>query len=98
MPDQKSIYEIHDPRFRSLTVGSAALDELYSGCRWAEGPVWFADLNCLLWSDIPNQRILRYCQDGDVSFFRSNSNFTNGNPRDRQGRLVSCEHGNRRVV
>lgn len=95
---EKSIYEIHDQRFRYLTVGSAALDELYSGCRWAEGPVWFADLNCLLWSDIPNQRIMRYSQDGDVSVFRNNSNFINGNTRDRQGRLVSCEHGGRRVV
>jgi gluconolactonase len=94
----KSIYEIHDPRFRYLTVGSAALDELYSGCRWAEGPVWFADLNCLIWSDIPNERMLRYSQDGDVSVFRTSSEFTNGNTRDRQGRLVSCQHGGRRVV
>jgi gluconolactonase len=98
MPEQKSIYEIHDPSFRYLTVGSAALDELYSGCRWAEGPVWFADLNCLIWSDIPNERMLRYSQDGDVSVFRTNSNFTNGNTRDRQGRLISCQHGARRVV
>jgi gluconolactonase len=95
---EQSIYEVHDPRFRYLTVGSAALDELYSGCRWAEGPVWFADLNCLLWSDIPNERIMRYSQDGDVSVFRTGSQFTNGNTRDRQGRLVSCQHGGRRVV
>jgi gluconolactonase len=95
---EKSIYEVHDPRFRYLTVGSAALDGLYSGCRWAEGPVWFADLNCLLWSDIPNERIMRYSQDGDVSVFRTGSQFTNGNTRDRQGRLVSCQHGGRRVV
>jgi gluconolactonase len=94
----KSIYEIHDPRFRYLTVGSAALDELYSGCRWAEGPVWFADLNCLIWSDIPNERMMRYSQDGDVSVFRTASQFTNGNTRDRQGRLISCQHGGRRVV
>lgn len=93
-----SIYEIHDPRFRHLVVGSAALDELYAGCRWAEGPVWFADLNCLLWSDIPNERMLRYSQDGDVSVFRPRSDFTNGNSRDNQGRLVSCQHGTRRVV
>lgn len=93
-----SIYEVHDPRFRYLTVGSAALDELYSGCRWAEGPVWFADLNCLIWSDIPNERMLRYSQDGDVSVFRAGSQFTNGNTRDRQGRLISCQHGGRRVV
>jgi gluconolactonase len=93
-----SIYEIHDPRFRHLVVGSAGLDELHSGCRWAEGPVWFADLNCLIWSDIPNERMLRYSQDGDVSVFRSRSDFTNGNTRDNQGRLISCQHGARRVV
>jgi gluconolactonase len=96
--EHPSIYEIHDDRFRYLTVGSAGLDELYSGCRWAEGPVWLADQNCLLWSDIPNQRMLRYAPDGTVSVFRDNNNFVNGNTRDRQGRLVSCEHGGRRVI
>ncbi len=98
MPQTPSIYEIHDDRFRHLIVGSAALEELYSDCRWAEGPVWFADLNCLIWSDIPNQRMLRWAPDGGVSIFRSPSNFVNGNTRDRQGRLVSCEHGGRRVI
>ena len=98
MTEKQSIYEVHDPRFRYLTVGSAALDELHSGCRWAEGPVWFGDLNCLIWSDIPNERMMRYSQDGDVSVFRTASQFTNGNTRDRQGRLVSCQHGGRRVV
>lgn len=98
MPQFPSIYEIHDDRFRHLIVGSAALEELYSDCRWAEGPVWFADLNCLIWSDIPNQRMLRWAPDGGVSIFRSPSNFVNGNTRDRQGRLVSCEHGGRRVI
>jgi gluconolactonase len=98
MPQTPSIYEIHDERFRHLIVGSARLEELYSGCRWAEGPVWFADLNCLIWSDIPNQRMLRFVQDGGVSVFREPSNFVNGNTRDRQGRLISCEHGGRRVV
>jgi gluconolactonase len=93
-----SPFEIHDERFRQLIVGSAELEELYSGCRWAEGPVWFSDVNCLLWSDIPNQRILRWVPDGGVSVFRQPSNFTNGNTRDRQGRLISCEHGGRRVV
>lgn len=93
-----SIYEIRDPRFRQLIVPSAGLDELYSDCRWAEGPVWFADLNCLLFSDIPNQRMLRCSPGGEVSVFREPSNFTNGNTRDRQGRLISCEHGTRRVT
>ncbi|CDZ32678.1 Gluconolactonase [Neorhizobium galegae bv. officinalis] len=98
MPQKTSIYEIHDEAFRQLIVGSAAIEELYSDCRWAEGPVWFADLNCLIWSDIPNQRMMRWAPEGGVSVFRSPSNFVNGNTRDRQGRLVSCEHGGRRVT
>ena len=98
MPQKTSIYEIHDETFRQMIVASAALEELYSDCRWAEGPVWFADLNCLIWSDIPNQRMLRWAPEGGVSVFRSPSNFVNGNTRDRQGRLVSCEHGGRRVT
>lgn len=95
---QDAPYEVRDERFRSLIAGSARLEELYSGCRWAEGPVWFSDLNCLLWSDIPNERIMRWVPDGGVSVFRSPSNYVNGNTRDRQGRLVSCEHGGRRVT
>lgn len=98
MSQSNSIYEIHDERFRHLTVASAGLEELYSGCRWAEGPVWFDDLQCLIFSDIPNQRMLRWVEGGGASVFRSSSNFTNGSTRDRQGRLVSCEHGGRRVV
>lgn len=92
-----SIYEIHDPRFRHLTVGSAGLDVIATGLRWAEGPVWFGDLNCLLFSDIPNQRIMRWVEGG-TSVFRQPSNFANGHNRDRQGRLISCEHGARRVT
>ena len=95
---EASIYEIHDPRFRQLIVTSAGLDELYSGCRWAEGPVWFNDANQLLWSDIPNQRMLRWTPEAGVSVYRQPSNFTNGHTRDRQGRLISCEHGTRRVT
>lgn len=98
MSQNHSIYEIHDERFKNLIVSSAGLDELYSDCRWAEGPVWFGDLNCLLWSDIPNQRILRWVPEGGVSVFRQPSNFANGHTRDREGRLVSCEHGGRRVT
>ncbi len=92
------VYEIYDPRFRNLIVQSAELEELHTGCRWAEGPVWFADMNCLLFSDIPNQRMLRYIPGEGVSIYREPSNFVNGNTRDRQGRLVSCEHGGRRVI
>jgi gluconolactonase len=97
-----ALYQIDDPAFSQLIIGSAKLDLLYSGCRWAEGPVWFDDLQCLLWSDIPNQRILRWAADaaggGQVTSFRQPSNFANGQTRDRQGRLVTCEHGLRRVV
>lgn len=93
-----SHYEIYDDRFRYLIAGNAELEELYTGCRWAEGPVWFSDLNCLLWSDIPNQRIMRWVPENGVSVFRQPSNFANGNTRDRQGRLVTCEHGTRRVT
>ena len=96
--DAPSIYEIYDARFRNLVVLSAGLEELYSDCRWAEGPVWFADTGCLIWSDIPNERMLRWVPGGSVSIFRAPSNFANGNTRDRQGRLVSCEHGTRRVT
>ncbi|WP_064683108.1 SMP-30/gluconolactonase/LRE family protein [Rhizobium bangladeshense] len=92
------LYDIRDERFGALAIGSAALEELYSGCRWTEGPVWFSDLNCLLWSDIPNERMMRWTPDGTVSVFRSPSNYVNGNTRDRQGRLISCEHGGRRVT
>ena len=92
------LYEIHDPRFRSLIIANAALEELHTGCRWAEGPVWFDDAQQLLWSDIPNQRMLRWVPDGTVSIFRQPSNFANGHSRDRQGRLISCEHGTRRVT
>lgn len=99
MPNARTgIYEIHDPRFRHLIVPSSALEELYSNCRWAEGPVWFADLECVIFSDIPNQRLLRYASGGDVSIFRAPSNFANGNTRDREGRLITCEHGGRRVT
>lgn len=95
-------YQVDDTRFLFLTVGSSRLDKLYGGCRWAEGPVWFNDLGCLLWSDIPNQRILRYSanplEGQGVSVFRAQSNFANGHTRDGQGRLVSCEHGTRRVT
>lgn len=96
------LYQIDDSAFSKLIVGSAALDQLYTGCRWAEGPVWFDDLQCLLFSDIPNQRILRWAADaaggGVVSTFRQPSQFANGQTRDRQGRLVTCEHGLRRVT
>ena len=71
---------------------------LHDGGTFTEGPVWFADSNCLLWSDIPANRIMRLTMDGQVSVFRADSGYTNGNTRDREGRLVSCEHRTRRVT
>jgi gluconolactonase len=77
-------------------IFSAAVERLYTGCRWAEGPLYFGDGRYLLWSDIPNNRILKWEEEtGDVSVFRKPSNFGNGHTRDRQGRLVTCEHGRR---
>jgi len=94
----EDIYEYADPRFRTLTLPNTQLERLYDGCRWAEGPVWFNDGGYLLWSDIPNQRILRWTPEQGVSVYRAASNFANGNTRDQQGRLVTCEHGTRRVT
>jgi gluconolactonase len=79
-------------------IGIAQLDKLADGCIWAEGPVWFADGGYLLWSDIPNNRMLRWMPETGVSTFRAESNNSNGNTRDRQGRLVTCEHLTRRVT
>ena len=91
--------ETLDPRFAALRLGGAAVERLHTGGRWVEGPVWFGDGRFLLWSDIPNDRILRWREeDGDVSVFRAPSRHSNGNTRDRQGRLVTCEHGSRSVT
>jgi gluconolactonase len=91
--------EVIDPRFAKYKVGNAAVERLYTGTRWAEGPVWFADGRYLLFSDIPNNRMLRWLEEtGEVTVFRSPSNYSNGNSRDRQGRLITCEHDTRRVT
>lgn len=92
-----SFFEIHDPAFARFVMGNAPLKRLATGFDWVEGPVWFGDQNCLLFSDIPNNRILRWSEDG-VTTFRQPSNYANGHTRDRQGRLLSCEHGARRVT
>ncbi|MPT25951.1 MAG: SMP-30/gluconolactonase/LRE family protein [Achromobacter sp.] len=87
------------PAFEKYHLLSAAVERLASGSRWAEGPVWFGDGRYLLWSDIPNDRILRWDEiTGAVHAFRSPSNHANGNTRDRQGRLITCEHRTRRVT
>jgi gluconolactonase len=90
--------EYFDRSFRFMTQGSARKEVLFDNCRWAEGPVWFQDANMLVWSDIPNSRMLRWTWDGTVDVFRRDSNYSNGNTRDREGRLVTCEHGGRRVT
>lgn len=91
-------YEILDPRFARLFNGSAHVEKLYTGCRWAEGPAWFGAGRYLVWSDNPNNRMMRYDEtDGSVSVFREPSNNSNGNTVDRQGRLVTCEHQARRI-
>lgn len=92
-----SFFEIHDPAFGSFFMGNAPVKRLATGFDWVEGPVWFGDMGCLLFSDIPNNRILRWTEEG-LTTFRAPSNYSNGHTRDRQGRLVSCEHGMRRVT
>ncbi len=86
-------------RFNDCIRKSARIERLFDGCRWAEGPAYFPAHRYLVWSDIPNDRMLRWDEtDGRVSVFRQPSNYSNGNTVDRQGRLVSCEHGGRRVT
>ena len=97
MSGENAIYVHYEKEFAGLIRGAAKLETLYDNCRWAEGPVWFGDLNTLLWSDIPNDRIMRYIPGLGVSVFRTPAGNTNGHTRDREGRLVSCSHGNRRV-
>ena len=85
-----------DPRFEKYWLKLSCVERLATGCRWAEGPVYFGDGRYLLWSDIPNNRILKWEEEtGAVSVYRKPSNFANGNTRDRQGRLVTCVHGGR---
>ena len=86
-----------DKRFKRQ--GNAAIERIAHGFRWAEGPVYFRDGGYLLWSDIPNNRMMRWLEDdGHVSVFRAPSNYSNGNTRDREGRLITCEHDTRRVT
>ncbi len=91
--------EVLAPEGAALRLASASVERLAGGMRWCEGPVYFGDARCLLWSDIPNNKTLRWDEEsGAVSVFRSPSNFGNGNTRDRQGRLLTCEHGARRIT
>ena len=92
-----SFFEAIDSRFNRFVLFNAPLKKLASGFDWAEGPVWFGDADCLLFSDIPNNRIMRWSAESGITTYRQPSNFSNGHTRDRIGRLISCEHGARRV-
>ncbi len=88
-----------DPRFKACFAGHVRVERLWTGARWSEGPAWFAAGRYLVWSDLPNNRMMRYVEpSGEVSLFRERSNNSNGNSVDNQGRLVSCEHLTRRVT
>src|ERR1051325_10668605 len=91
--------QVLDPSFAKYRLPLASVERLATGMRWSEGPVYFGDARCVLWSDIPNNRIMRWDEDtGATSVYRQPSNNANGNTRDRQGRLVTCEHDARRVT
>lgn len=94
-----SDFEIIEPVFGSLIKGSARVEKLFEGCRWAEGPAYFPMMRSVIWSDIPNDRMMRWDETtGTTGVFRNPAGYSNGNTVDREGRLVSCEHGNRRVT
>jgi gluconolactonase len=92
-------FQVIEPEFAACFVGHARVERLWTGGRWSEGPAWFGGGRYLLWSDLPNNRIMRYDDtDGSVSVFRQPSGYANGNTVDLQGRLITCEHYNRRVT
>ena len=90
--------EVVDPRFKKLVLFNAQLEQLFDGCRWLEGPVWFGDQMRLLVSDIPNDRILAWDEASGLSVFRHRAGFPNGQTRDHQGRLLTCSHGRRALL
>ena len=93
------LVQVVDDAFKKYRIGSAKIERLATGFRWCEGPAWFGDGRYVLFSDIPNNRIMKWEEEtGVVSVFRKPSNFTNGNTRDRHGHLLSCEHDSRRVT
>jgi len=92
-------FQVIEPEFAACFVGHARVERLWTGARWSEGPAWFGGGRYLLWSDLPNNRIMRYDDtDGSVSVFRQPSGYANGNTVDLHGRLITCEHYNRRVT
>jgi gluconolactonase len=88
-------FAISDRRFAHYVLPNASLEELATGFRWIEGPVWIGDANCLLFQDLPRNRTMRWSEEEGVSVFRSPSNYANGQTRDRQGRLIACSHRGR---
>ena len=90
--------EVIDERFKALTLGMASVERLWTGGMWLEGPLYMRDHGILIWSDIPNDRILSMDEEGHVGIYRKPSSFANGNTRDHAGRILSCEHGNRRLT
>ena len=88
-------FEVRDKRFAHYVLGNAPLEELASGFRWIEGPVWMGDADCLLFQDLPRNRTMRWTEEGGVSVFRAPSDYANGQTRDRQGRLIACSHRGR---
>ena len=92
-------FRVLAPAFEKYHLASAFVERIAAGSRWAEGPVWFGDGRYLLWSDVPNDRIMRWDEiTGQTSVWRAASSYANGNTRDRQGRLITCEHLGRRVT
>ena len=90
-------FEIIDPIFRTYVLGNAPLQKLADGFRWVEGPVWFGDMSMLIFSDLPNDRVMRWSEADGVQVFREPSHFANGHARDREGRLVTCSHRHRNI-
>jgi gluconolactonase len=93
-----SCFEICADQFREMVLPNAPLETLAEGFRWLEGPVWFADHDCLYVSDIPNDRVFRWTEDGGICVYRRPSGFANGHARDRQGRLIGCSHQHRCIT
>lgn len=98
MPMGAETFQTIRKEFSKLIVFHARLERLWTGGRWTEGPVFLPATRMLLWSDIPNDRMLRWVEGGDVTIYRQPSNNSNGNTLDREGRLITCEHGARRVT
>lgn len=97
-PRLGSYFEVLDPRFRIAAQPNSWVERLWSGSRWAEGPAWFADTQTLVFSDLPNDRLMQWADGLGCRELRRPANYANGNTRDREGRLLTCEHGARRIT